>query len=128
LLFGAQSDVNALRALQPELGEARLFRTRLDYYRAGAGICSYTDYGDLMVGLRFDYGAGDALPANTLSVPSSLGRSSVREFAVMAVLAGSLSWRSIKQAVDDIGDVVSGAGGPLPKEAPRPLRAPKRKD
>lgn len=128
LLFGAQTDVNALHALQPGAGESRLFRTKIDYYRTGAGICSYTDYGDLMLGLRFDYGKGEAMPANTLSVPSALGRSDVNELGFMAVLAGSLSWRSISQAVNDIGDVVSGEGGAPPKKPPTPLRAPKRKD
>lgn len=126
VLFGAQSDINALHDLQAS--EARLFRTKLDYYRTGAGICSYTDYGDLMVGLRFDYGVGKAAPANTLLVPSALGLASVHEFGIMAVLAGSLSWRSIKQAVGDLSEVVKGNGSPPPKAAPAPLSAPKRKD
>jgi hypothetical protein len=128
ILFGAQTDVNALKELRPEVGEARLFRTKLDYYRAGAGICSYTDYGDLMLGLRFDYGVGEAMPADTLVAPSGLGRSSMRDFGAMAVLAGSVSWRSIKQAVGNLGDVVNGDGGAPPKTAPAPLSAPKRKD
>ncbi|HWA77038.1 MAG TPA: hypothetical protein VG937_32105 [Polyangiaceae bacterium] len=128
LLFGVQTDVNALEDLKPELGESRLFRTKLDYYRTGAGICSYTDYGDLMVGFRFDYGQGKAMPANTLSVPSGLGYTGVRDIGIMAVLAGSLSWRSIKQAVGEIGEVVSGEGGAPPKTVPQPLSKPKRKD
>lgn len=126
VLFGAQSDLNALDEL--DTSDARLFKTKLDYYRAGAGICSYTDYGDLMVGLRFDYGAGKAALANTLVTPSALGIASVREVGVMAVLAGSLSWRSIKQAANDIGDIVAGDGEPPPKAAPEPLSAPKRRD
>jgi len=128
LLFGAQSDFSALEDLEPEVGEARLFRTKLDYYRAGAGLCSYTDYGDLIVGLRFDYGVGEAAPANTLVVPSALGRASVHEFGLMAVLAGSLSWRSIQKAVDDLGEVVKGSGGPPPTAAPPPMRPPKHKE
>lgn len=126
LLAGAQTDVNALRELDPAAADVRLFRSRLDYYRAGFGLCSYTDFGDLLFGLRFDYGQGEALPVNALAVPSALGRSRVRELGFMLVLAGSLNWRSISQAAGDVGDIVRGTGGPLPSRPLKPLQEPKQ--
>ena len=126
LLAGAQTDVNALSELEPDAEHSRVFRTRLDYYRAGVGVCSYTDFGDLMLGLRFDYGTGRASPVNTLAVPPALGSSSVRELGFMLVLAGSVSWRSITQAAGDVGDAVRGKGGRPPDEPPEPLRPPKQ--
>jgi hypothetical protein len=126
LLAGAQTDVNALSELEPAAEQSRVFRTRLDYYRAAFGVCSYTDFGDLMVGLRFDYGTGRASPANTLVAPPALGSSSVRELGFMLVLAGTLNWRSITQAAGDVGDAVRGKGGRPPDEPPEPLQPPKQ--
>lgn len=126
LLFGVQTDVNALRELSPASGEARLFRAKLDYFRTGIGICSYTEYGDLMAGLRFDSGTGKASPVNSLANPPALGRSSVQELAFMVVLAGTLNWASINQAVGELHDVVSGDAPPPTAEPPQPLREPRR--
>jgi hypothetical protein len=126
VLAGAQTDVNGLPPLDPAAGEQRLFRTRLDYYRAGLGVCSYTDFGDLMLGLRFDYGSGRASAVNTLLNPPALGRSDVTELGVMLVLAGSINWGSIRQAAGAVGDAVSGRGGDVPDTPPQPLQAPRQ--
>jgi hypothetical protein len=126
VLTGIQTDFNALEELDPTAAETRMFRTRLNYYRAGAGVCSYTDFGDLMVGLRFEYGTGQISPANTLAVPPALGRADVDELGVMVVLAGSVNWQSISQAAADLGEVVRGKASPPPVTPPKPLQPPRR--
>jgi hypothetical protein len=126
LLAGIQTDLNALEDLDPADDESRLFRTRLNYYRAGAGVCSYTDFGDLMLGLRFEYGTGQLSPANTLAAPPALGHADIDEFGVMVVLAGSINWQSISQAAADVGEVVRGKASPPPATPPKPLQPPKR--
>lgn len=125
LLTGIQTDTNALPDLAVD-STARIFRTNIDYYRAGIGICSYTDFGDLMFGFRFEYGTGEGAPANTLMVPPSVGVSSVREMGAMAVLSGSVNWGSIRQAADHVGEVVRGTSAPPPVNPPKPLREPKQ--
>lgn len=126
LLAGFQTDFNGLQKLDPRAERARLFRTRLDYYRAGLGLCSYTDFGDLMFGLRFDYGTGQALPVNTLTDPPSLALADVRDVGIMVVLAGSINWESISQAAGDVTDIVRGTSRPPPAKPPAPLRQPKQ--
>jgi hypothetical protein len=126
LLSGLQTDLNALKKLDPAAAQARLFRTRLDYYRASAGICSYTDFGNLIFGLRFEYGTGRALPINALVSPPAATLSSAQELGLMFVLAGSVNWQSISQAAGDVSDVVRGRAGTPPAKPPEPLQAPKQ--
>lgn len=125
LLAGAQTDRNALPGSAPQAGG--LFRTRLDYYRAGVGLASYTDFGDLIVGLRFDYGTGGAAPVNAFAVPPALGHSDVSELGVMLVLAGSIDWRTLTEAAEHVGDVVRGKA-PRPRGTPpSPLQSPEER-
>ena len=124
LLAGVQTDFNATKELDPTDSE-RLFRTRLDYYRVGAGLSSYTDFGDLMAGVRLHFGGGSAAPVNLLSVPLGLGRSDLSDVGLMLVLAGSINWQSISQAAGDFGDAVRGKAGPPPDKPIAPLRRPK---
>lgn len=124
LLTGLQTDFSATKELDPADSE-RLFRTRLDYYRFGVGVCSYTDFGDLMAGARMHIGSGSAAPVNLLSVPLGLGSSDLHDVGVMLVLAGSINWQSISQAASHVGDAVRGRAGPPPEKPIAPLRRPR---
>lgn len=127
VLSGVQTDVNALSELDEVSDPARISRARLNYYRAGLGISSYTDYGDLVFGFRFDYGTGQLAGVNPFSTLPSAARVDYKELGVMLVIAGSVNWGSITQAADHVEDVVDGEAPPPPNRPIDPMRlAPKR--
>jgi hypothetical protein len=124
LLGGVQTDVNALPELDAVSEETRLARVRASYYRAGVGLSSYTDFGDLVFGVRFDYGKGEAAGVNAFTAPPSRAIIDYSEFGVLVVLAGSITWSSVRQTAEDVEDVVDGEAPP-PAQAPRePMRKP----
>jgi hypothetical protein len=126
LLGGVQTDKNALEPLDPGAEHSRLVRTRLDYYRMGLGISSYTDFGDLIFGARFDYGQGKATAVDAFSTPQRLAKVPLEEYAVLLVIAGSVSWGGIKQTAVHVEDAVQGDAAPQPAEPPEPMVTPPR--
>lgn len=127
LLSGIQTDRNALRPLDADAQRSRLSRVRADYYRAGLGMCSYTDFGDLVIGAQFAYGRGRVAGMNGLFGAPTPAVTDFRELALMLVLAGSVNWGSVEQAAVHVEDAVQGEASKPPADLPEPMLPPRRR-
>ncbi|XXY48720.1 hypothetical protein WME91_52820 [Sorangium sp. So ce269] len=131
LLGGVVSDFNALSGPRgPVAADSRLFLERMSGVHASVGMVSYTRYGDLVFGARFDYAAGQMAAVNAFTSPVRLEPIDCREFGATLVLAGRISLRTVEKVARDIGDAVEGsAEKPKEQSAPRePMRAPAQED
>ncbi|WP_433936297.1 hypothetical protein AB3662_16535 [Sorangium cellulosum] len=131
LASGVVTDFNALSSLRGPLSvESRLFLERMSGVHAALGLVSYTRYGDLVFGARFDYAAGQMAAVNTFASPVRLDPIDCREFGATLVLAGRISLRTVENVAREIGDAVEGsAAAPSERGAPRePMREPAQKD
>lgn len=127
LLTGIQTDRNALRPLDAARQSSRLSRVRADYYRAGLGLSSYTDFGDLVFGTQFAYGRGHIAGVDGLFGAPAPAVTGFRELALMVVLAGSVSWGSVSQAAVHMEDAVQGDAAEPLYDLPDPMRPPRRR-
>jgi hypothetical protein len=127
LLAGVETDLNALPELRRGTVEGRVFRSRLDTLSAGFGAAYYSPYGDLLIGLRGDYGTGELAAHNPFVEPSRLEVVDQREWGVMLIVAGRLSVRNLSLAADRVDDALEGAA-PEPAETPRQPLLPPRRD
>jgi hypothetical protein len=126
LLFGLSTDLSALSELEDGVIDATLFRARMNWLRGGAGLASYTDFGDFVFGLRGDFGWGELQAVNTFVEPNRLELVDQREVGVMLVLAGRVSLGTIRHTALGVQHVVEGEApepGPAP---PQPTRQPKK--
>jgi hypothetical protein len=124
LLFGFSTDLTALPELEDGVVDATLFRARMSWFRTGAGLASYTDFGDFVLGLRGDFGWGELQAVNTFVEPNRLELVDQREFGIMLVLAGRISLGTIQRTALGVQHVVEGEApepGPAP---PQPTRKP----
>ncbi|AUX42207.1 hypothetical protein SOCE26_036340 [Sorangium cellulosum] len=131
LIGGVVSDFNPLARLRgPMSAESRLFLERMSGMHAGLGMVSYTRYGDLVFGARFDYAAGQMAAVNAFSSPLQLDPVDSREFGATLVLAGRISLRSVETTARELGDAVEGsAASPAERRTPRePMKAPAQED
>jgi hypothetical protein len=126
ILFGAGSDLSALPARESGAIDATLFRSRMDWLRLGTGVASYTEYGYLVLGLRFDAGRGETQAVNAFVEPNRLELVDQREFGLMLVLAGRVSLGSIQRAAIGVQNVVEGEAPAPAEEPPQPARTPQR--
>ncbi|HMJ14107.1 MAG TPA: hypothetical protein VK524_21970 [Polyangiaceae bacterium] len=125
LLMGVASDVSALRVPAGGLNEQRLFHSRFDAWHAGVGLSTYTDYGDLVVGLRGDYLTGEVASVNAFSQPIERERIPAREWAAMLVIAGRVSLSTVAEAAEAVGEAVRGGANKPTPTLQKPLQAPK---
>ena len=124
VLFGLATDLSALPELQSGVIDATLFRSRMNWLRGGAGLASYTDFGDFVLGLRGDFGWGEMQAVNTFVEPARLELVDQREIGLMLVLAGRISLGTIRNTALGVKHVVEGEAaepGPAP---PQPMRMP----
>ncbi|WP_437615360.1 hypothetical protein WMF20_18300 [Sorangium sp. So ce834] len=131
LLGGAITDFNALSGLRgPMSAESKLFLERMSGVHASLGLVSYTRYGDLVFGARFDYAAGQMAAVNAFASPVRLDPIDCREIGATLVLAGRISLRTVEDVAREIGDAVEGSAAAPPERAtPRePMRAPAQED
>jgi len=126
LMLGAGSDLSALPELASGVIDATLFRSRMNWLRLGTGVASYTEYGDLVLGVRGDYGWGEIQAVNAFVEPNRLDLVDQREIGVMLVLAGRVSLGTIQRAAIGVQDVVEGAAPEPGDRPPQPGRAPKK--
>ncbi|WP_437491720.1 hypothetical protein WME75_16165 [Sorangium sp. So ce1014] len=128
---GVVTDFNALSSLRgPTTAESKLFLERMSGVHAGLGMVSYTQYGDLVFGARFDYAAGQMAAVNAFASPIRLDPIDCREIGATLVLAGRISLRTVEGVAREIGDAVEGsAAAPPERTTPRePMRAPAQED
>jgi hypothetical protein len=124
VLFGLSTDLSALSELENGVIDATLFRARMNWLRGGAGLASYTDFGDFVLGLRGDFGWGELQVVNTFVEPNRLELVDQRELGVMLVLAGRINLGTIRHTALGVQHVVEGEApepGPAP---PQPTRQP----
>ncbi|KYF53446.1 hypothetical protein BE08_23560, partial [Sorangium cellulosum] len=109
LLGGVVTDFNALSSLRGPLSiESGLFFERMSGAHAALGMVSYTRYGDLVFGARFDYAAGQMAAVNTFAFPVRLDPIDSRELGATLVLAGRISLRTVESVARNIGEAVEG--------------------
>jgi len=118
LLGGIETDVNALPERKASTIDQRVFRSRLDVLAASVGMAYYGTRGDVLVGLRGDYGSGEIAVVNPFVEPSRFEIVDQHEWGVMLILAGRLSLKNLGRAADRVDDALTGAA-PKPATKPR---------
>ena len=118
LVGGFITDFSSVPELPQVPRDPRLFRNRANAFHGSAGVVSYSDTGDLLVGLRLDHARGEAAVVNPFMLPPRLERVDYRELGVMFILAGRISLTNVVKAAKGIGDAVEG-DAPAPGEHPR---------
>jgi hypothetical protein len=125
LLAGFETDVNALSERKRASIDQRVFRSRLDVFAASLGMAYYGRRGDVLLGLRGDYGSGEIAVVNPFVQPTRLEIVDQHEWGVMLILAGRLSLRNLGSAADRVDDALTGAApSPAPKPREPMQRAP----
>ncbi|HLM76326.1 MAG TPA: hypothetical protein VK459_26655 [Polyangiaceae bacterium] len=129
LMTGFSTDFSAIAPLsETEPYASRIFHDRANGVHGGIGVASYTDYGDLVMGLRGSYLYGETSAVNTFVSPALLEGVDYKGFSVVLVVAGRVSAGSVKEAAEDVGDAVKGEA-PQPVGKPtEPMREPVKKD
>jgi hypothetical protein len=129
VLSGFSTDLSAISPLsEAEPYAARIFHDRTNGVHGGVGIASYTDYGDLVFGLRASYLWGETSAVNTFVSPALLEGVDFKGFTAVLVVAGRVSAGSVKEAAEDVGDAVKGEA-PAPVGKPtEPMREPLKKE
>ncbi|MCA9628130.1 MAG: hypothetical protein KC766_10710 [Myxococcales bacterium] len=126
LLFGFATDRSAVPEITRGNVEQRIFHSSMDYVRASAGITSYTAFGDLVFGLRYDHGTGSLAVLGGNQDRARWGVTKWRDDALVLVFAGRVDLHTIKTTAGEIADAVEGEAKPPEQTSkPRePLRTP----
>jgi hypothetical protein len=77
-------------------------------------VGSYGTAGELLIGTQLTYGWGQTLAIDPYLVPNEYAALDTRRYAVMIILAGSTTLRSIKRAVKQIVDPSAAPAAPPP--------------
>lgn len=125
LLLGVASDVSAVGDPPEGTQQRRLFHSRFDAWHAGVGLSTYTDYGDLVVGIRGDYLTGEVSSVNAFSQPIEREHVPAREWAAMLVLAGRVSLSTVTEAAQAVGETVTGEAKKPARRPQKPLQEPR---
>lgn len=129
LLAGFLTDFSALAPLsETKPYETRIFHNRANAVHGGLGISSYTDYGDLIVGVRGSYLWGETAAVNTFVSPAHLEAVDFNGFSAVLVVAGRVSRSTVKEAAEDVGDAVQGKAPDPDGKRKEPMREPVKKD
>jgi hypothetical protein len=102
LLAGLSLNFSALDPLVPSETIGNLAQARTNHLSAAAGLGSYWQEGELLAGLQFDYGWGDAIAANSYTLPNRWSVVGSNSFSIMFVVSGSTSLRAIVNTVNKI--------------------------
>ena len=124
LAGGIITDFSSLPELDERPSDPRLFRSRADALHGSLGVVSYTDAGDLLVGVRVDHATGQAAVPNPFQLPPRLERVDYRQVGVMLILAGRINLTNVVEAAKHIGDTVEGDAPAPPSHPLRPSRKP----
>ena len=119
LIGGASTNFSMLPALSPSSSLGNLVQSRTNYLSTSLGIGSYGGGGDLLFGVKLDYGWGQALVVNPYQLPNEWAEVSTYSLAATLVLAGATDLRAIGRAVEKVERVVT-TGSPDAVQAPAP--------
>jgi hypothetical protein len=126
LLGGLASDLSALHRPPSGVNEGRLFHSRFNGGYASVGISSYTDFGDLVFGLRSGYRQGEFTVVNGFAQTAERDRITAREWELMLIIAGRISLNTVAEAAKHVTTTVTGDAPEPARTPPRPLQPPKR--
>ncbi len=122
VLGGAWTNLSAFPPLAPlpapSLGN--LVQARSHRLGISLGIGSYGDGGELLFGTQLGYGWGQAVVPNLYSIPSDWSVVSSNNFSALFILAGSTNLRTIKRAIQGVGEAL--VPGSAPQKAPAPAK------
>lgn len=100
LVTGLQTDFSGAHPRVSTVPSEVLFRQQKDSYHAGIGVTSYGQSGRLLLGMRGQYSRGTILMADaTLQEPKFVTLPQ-REWGLTFVVAGSLSFRAVRDAAE----------------------------
>ncbi len=106
LLGGIGTDFSAVPSSGPKATLFNFYAERSHRVAGSFGIGSYGPEGELLFGGEVSYGTGEVLAVNPYVVPSRLDPTDQGTFRLVLIVAGSTSFRAIKRAVEDVGDVL----------------------
>ncbi len=119
VIGGANTNISMLPALSPSASLGNLVQSRTNYVSTSLGIGSYGGGGDLLFGVKLDYGWGQALVVNPYILPNEWSQVSTYSLAATLVLAGATDLGAIGRAVEKVERVVT-TGSPDAAETPVP--------
>jgi hypothetical protein len=99
VLFGTSANFSALKALAPALSVGNLVQARTSHVNASAGLGSYWNGGELLFGLQFDYGWGQALAINPYVVPNNWAVVGMQSYGLLFVISGATDLGAILRVV-----------------------------
>ncbi|MET0387516.1 MAG: hypothetical protein ABW321_16215 [Polyangiales bacterium] len=117
LLGGVSTNFTSLAPLTPVRSVGNLVQARMNHISASAGIGSYWSKGELLFGLQFDYGWGQAIAVNPYVVPNDWSVVDTQSYALLFVIAGSTNLSSIVRVVNTI--VNGGEAKPEKSDEPK---------
>jgi hypothetical protein len=108
VLGGVSTDFTSTPPLDAPLDATKSLgafqRDRLSRVALSGGLGSYGGAGEILVGTQLSYGWGQALATDPYVLPNEYVPVSIRRYAVMLIVAGSTTLRSIKRAVNQLVD------------------------
>jgi hypothetical protein len=129
VLGGFLTDFSALSPLSDgDAHASRIFHERMNAMHAGIGVASYTDYGDLVLGVRASYLWGETSAVNTFVAPAHLEPVEFRGFSAILTVAGRVTSSTVKEAAEDVGDAVKGEAAQPDEKLKEPMREPVKKE
>ncbi|HKP61876.1 MAG TPA: hypothetical protein VJV78_34330 [Polyangiales bacterium] len=102
LLAGISLNFSALDPLEPTVAIGNLAQARTNHASVAAGIGSYWNEGELLFGIQFDYGWGDAIAANPYTLPNRWSVIDTDSYTLLFVVSGSTSLKAIVRTVNKI--------------------------
>ena len=125
LIGGASTNMSTLLGLTPTTSLGNLVQSRTNHVAISFGIGSYGGVGNLLMGLKLDYGWGQALTVNPYQVPNTWAAVDTQTYSAMFILAGATNLRSIGRAVQKVENAVTtGSPDVPPPTSPTPPKSP----
>jgi hypothetical protein len=105
LFTGVSANFSSLDELHPTEAIGNLVQARTNHVNAAFGVGSYWSDGELLFGIQFDYGWGEAVAIDPYALPNHLTVVDASTFTAMFVLSGAANLRSIVSTVNKIAGV-----------------------
>jgi hypothetical protein len=102
LFTGISANFSSLGKLHPTESIGNLVQARTNHINAAFGVGSYWSDGELLFGVQFDYGWGEAIAIDAYALPNHLTVVDASAFTAMFVLSGAANLRSIVSTVNKI--------------------------
>ncbi len=119
VLAGASLDFSATPSLDTTNFLGAFYKERTDRVVASAGIGSYRNGGDFLVGTQLLYGWGEALVLDPYTIPNTYSAVRLQEYGAMLIIAGSTNFAALKRAVEHVEKLVTDKD-PKPDAPPIP--------